>query len=554
VSSSPGLAPLGQAAGRLVLLRRLTAALADVLTPDDVVRAAFEHVLDVDSVVRAGLATSEGAGRELAFVASDDDSVTPTAVRWCHIDGQADVPVAEAVRTGVPVLVPSPADLASGYPHLHERQVGLGTQRMAALPLLDDERALGALLLSFGAAADFDDDEQAFLGAVAAVVAQAMKRALAYKAQATTSELLQRSLLPESLPDLDGLALGALYEPGGSGVDVGGDWYDVVPLPDGRVALALGDVMGKGVPAAVVMGQVRSALRAYALIDPDPAVVLQRLDLLVASLGVPEQIVTVAYAVVSPSRESLDIAVAGHPAPLLARPGREPHAVVVPPAAALGLRTGSWVTTTVALPPGSLLLFFSDGLVETRSLQLDEGVEELAQRLAATESRRRHPRELCPRLADAMRRHDSDDDVTMLAVLSTVGLDLLTASTQLPADSSATPLARRALAGWLTAWEVDAEVAEAATLCLSELVTNAVIHSGTAPRVTAQLDGERLLVAVQDRGNRGTARRTEDHEPTDISGRGLLLVEALATAWSAEHSADGTTVWFELDTGMARAG
>jgi anti-sigma regulatory factor (Ser/Thr protein kinase) len=208
----------------------------------------------------------------------------------------------------------------------------------------------------------------------------------------------------------------------------------------------------------------------------------------------------------------------------------------------------------VAVPPGSLLLFFSDGLVETRSLELDDGVEELAQRLAATERRRRHPRELCPRLADQMRRHDSDDDIALLAVLSTVGMHLQTASAELPADSSASPLARRTLARWLAAWDVDEDVAETAALCLSELVTNAVIHSGTSSRVTAHLDDERLLVSVQDRGSSGTARRTEDHEPTDISGRGLMLVEALATAWSAEHSADGTTVWFELDTGMPRAG
>jgi serine phosphatase RsbU (regulator of sigma subunit)/anti-sigma regulatory factor (Ser/Thr protein kinase) len=552
--SSPGLAPLGQAAGRLVLLRRLTAALADVLTPDDVARATFAQVLDVDGVVRAGLATSERAGRDLAFVASDDDSVTPTSVRWCRIEGQADVPLAEAVRTGVAVVLPSSDELAERYPHLHDRQVGLGTRRMAALPLLADDAAIGGLLLSFGVAADFDEDEQEFLAAVAAVVAQAMKRALAFRVQQTTSQLLQRSLLPESLPDLDGLALGAYYEPGGPGVDVGGDWYDVVPLADGRVAVALGDVMGKGVAAAVVMGQVRAALRAYALIDPDPGLLLERLDGLVASLGIAEQIVTVAYGVLSADRQQLDLGVAGHPAPLLARPGREPHAVAVPDGPALGLRGEGWQTTTVAVPSGSLLLFFSDGLVETRSLELDDGVEELAQRLAVTEARRRHPRELCPRLAGQMRRHDSDDDVALLAVLSTVGMHLQTATAELPADSSASPLARRTLARWLAAWDVDDDVAETAALCLSELVTNAVIHSGTSPRVTAQLDDERLLVSVQDRGSSGTARRTEDHEPTDISGRGLMLVEALATAWSAEHSADGTTVWFELDTGMPRAG
>lgn len=553
--SSAGLAPIGQAAGRLVLLRRLAAALADVLTPDDVARVCLDHVLRIEGVVRAGLATSERAGRELAFVVSDDDSVTPTSVRWCRIEGQADVPLAESVRTAAPVLVVSSEDLAARYPHLHDRQTQLGTRRMAALPLHDgDETVLGGLLLGFGEPGPFDADEQAFLDAVSAVVAQALKRALAFQVQQTTSQLLQRSLLPESLPELDGVALGAFYASGGSGVEVGGDWYDVVPLTDGRVAVALGDVMGKGVPAAVVMGQVRSALRAYALIDPDPAVLLGRLDVLVASLGVAEQIVTVAYGVLSADRGTLDVGVAGHPPPLLTRPGREPHALVVPAGPALGLRAGSWETTTVTVPPGSLLLFFSDGLVETRSLPLDEGVEELAQRLSATEPRRRHPRELCGRLADQMRRHDSDDDVTMLAVLSTVGMHLQTASTDLPADSSASPLARRALAGWLGAWQVHEDVAETAALCLSELVTNAVIHSGTKPRVTAQLDDDRLLVAVQDRGNRGTARRTEDHEPTDISGRGLMLVDALATAWSAEHSADGTTVWFELDTGMPRAG
>jgi serine phosphatase RsbU (regulator of sigma subunit)/anti-sigma regulatory factor (Ser/Thr protein kinase) len=430
---------------------------------------------------------------------------------------------------------------------MHERQVGLGSQAMAALPLHTGTISIGGLLLSFGRPADFDGDEQAFLAAVSAVIAQAMKRALAYQVQQTTSELLQRSLMPESVPDLEGLAMGAYYEPGGLGVDVGGDWYDVIPLADGRVVLALGDVMGKGVPAAVVMGQVRAALRAYALIDPEPGLLLSRLDTLVTSLGAPEQIVTVAYGVLSAERTELALGVAGHPAPVVIYPGEAPRQVDLTPGPALGLRAGPWPSVTIGFPPEALLLLFSDGLVESRSLPLETGVDELCDRLAATEQRRRHPRELCSRLAEMMRRHDADDDVAMLAVLNTVGTSLLSASAEFPADSSASPLARRALAGWLAAWSVDEDVAETAALCLSELVTNAVIHSGTSPRVTARLDDERLLVAVQDRGHRGTARRTEDHEPTDISGRGLMLVEALASAWSAEHGADGTTVWFELD-------
>lgn len=542
-----GLQPIGEAAGRLVHLRRLTAALADAMAPDDVVRATLTSALDIDGVVRAGVATSDGAGRELSFVASDDDVLGAGPVRWCRIEGLADVPLAEAVRGARTVFVGSLDELGARYPHMLEHQQGLGTRAMAALPLSVDDQPLGALLLSFGVDRGFDANEQAFFAAFAAQVTQAMKRALAFQVQQTTSELLQRSLMPESIPELDGLAMGAFYEPGGSGVDVGGDWYDVLPLGDGRVVVALGDVMGKGVPAAIVMGQVRAAMRAYALIDPEPGVLLGRLDALVGSLGVPEQIITVAYGLVDASRRRISVALAGHPPPLLAPPAHEPMVLDVPAGPPLGLGAGPWTSVTIDLPPNTPLLFYSDGLVETRGVELEQGLELLRLHVAELEHRRRNPRELCARLAELMHRSDADDDITMLAVMSTAGLRLLTATEEFPADTSASPLARRALARWLGAWGVAADVVETATLCVSELVTNAVIHSQTMPRVTARLDDERLLVLVQDHGNRGAARRPDDHDPTDISGRGLILVEALATAWSAEHSADGTTVWFELD-------
>jgi serine phosphatase RsbU (regulator of sigma subunit)/anti-sigma regulatory factor (Ser/Thr protein kinase) len=541
------LQPIGEAAGRLVHLRRLTAALADAMTPDDVARAALASALEVDQVVRAGVATSNGAGRELSFVASDDDTVSAAGVRWCRIEGLADVPLAEAVRSGDPVFLTSLDDFGRRYPHLVERQSGLGTRAMAALPMSVGAEPIGGLMLSFGAERSFDANEQAFLAALAAQVTQAMKRALKFQVQQTTSELLQRSLMPESIPELTDLAMGAYYEPGGSGVDVGGDWYDVFALSDGRVVVALGDVMGKGVQAAIVMGQVRSAMRAYALIDPDPSVMLARLDLLVTSLGVPEQIVTVIYGVISVDRRSISVAVAGHPPPLVAPPTEDPRVLEISAGPPLGLGAGPWDETEVALAPDTPLLFFSDGLVETRGIDLEDGVELLRQHIGALEHRRRNPRELCARLAEQMRRSDSDDDVTMLALMNTVGLRLQTASQEFPADTSASPLARRVLSTWLHTWGVTDDLVETAQLCVSELVTNAVIHAGTPARVTARLDDERLLVLVQDHGNRGAARRAEEHDPSDISGRGLLLVEALSSAWSAEHSADGTTVWFELD-------
>jgi serine phosphatase RsbU (regulator of sigma subunit)/anti-sigma regulatory factor (Ser/Thr protein kinase) len=547
VAYGPSRQPIGEAAGRLVHLRRLTASLADAVTPDDVARVALASVLEVDDVVRAGVATINGAGRELSFVASDDDTISAPAMRWCRIEGLADLPLAEVVRTGYPVFLDSLEDLDMRYPHMLERQRGLGTRAMAALPMAVGGEPIGGLLLSFAGDRRFDANEQAFLAAFAAQVTQAMKRALKFQVQRTTSELLQRSLMPESIPELLDLAMGAYYEPAGPGVDVGGDWYDVMALADGRVVVALGDVMGKGVPAAIVMGQVRSAMRAYALIDPAPTVVLSRLDTLVSSLGVPEQIVTVIYGVIDRDRTRIRMAVAGHPQPILAPPSEEPRVLDLATGPPLGIGAGPWEETEIGLPPDTPLLFFSDGLVETRGIELDDGIEILRQHIGKLEHRRRNPRELCARLAEELRRPDSEDDVTMLALMNTTGLQLKTASHEFPAEVWASPQARGVLASWLRTWGVTDDLVETAQLCLSELVTNAVIHAGTTTKVTARLDEERLLVLVQDRGNRGAARRDFAHDPADISGRGLLLVDALATAWSAEHSADGTTVWFELD-------
>lgn len=538
--------PTVSVAGRLLHLQELTAGLSEAMTPDDVARATLGAALRLDGVVRAGLAVNRGAGRELDFVASDDDAVTPAGVRWCHIDGLADVPLTVAVRREQPVLVHSLAELAARFPHLVERQRGLGTRAMAALPLSAGGRAVGALLLSFGGERTFDEDEQAFLGAVAAQVAQALRRGLAYQVEQTISERLQRSLLPESLPDIPGLQLGAYYRPGGHGVDVGGDWYDVLPLADGSVLVALGDVMGKGVPAAIVMGQVRSAVRAYALLDPDPALVLERLDELIATSATPEQIVTLALALLDPDHRRVRIAVAGHPPPVVV-PERGPARLwEVPTGPPLGLRAGPWPTAEGELPSGSTLLLYSDGLVESRSVELAAGIDELLGQVGALEARRRYPREMCARLG-AVVPGDVEDDVTLLAVMNAARRHVRSEVRDLPADPSSSRAARQFVGEQLAAWGLDEDVVATAQLCVTELVTNVLIHAGTPCRVTLHLDEGWLQVLVQDSGRHGVVQRADGHTPLDISGRGLALVEALTAGWSAERSADGTTVWFELE-------
>jgi serine phosphatase RsbU (regulator of sigma subunit)/anti-sigma regulatory factor (Ser/Thr protein kinase) len=538
-------------ADRLIDLQWLTAALGDTVSLDDVVRVTLQAALHLDGVVRVGIAVSRGAGRELSFVSSDEGAVSAAGVRWCTIDGYADVPLAQTVRDGDPVFLPSLADLQASYPHLVERQRSLGTRSLAALPLAIDGHRLGGLLLAYGGEREFDDDERAFLGAFTAQVTQALRRGIAFQAERSTSEQLQRSLMPHSLPDVDGLALGAHYQPGGLNVDVGGDWYDVVPLSDGSVVVSLGDVMGKGISAAIVMSELRAAMRAYALLDPTPGVVLDRLDNLVASLAVEEQIVTAVYGLVAPDRRSMTLSIAGHPPPLLVPASGRPQPVESDVGPTLGLRAGPWPETKVSLSDDVTVLFYSDGLVETRDIDFSRGLSHLCDRITELAPRRRNPRELCARLGELVWRLPVDDDVTILAAALTTSKRQLSGSTELPADASAAGRARRFVRRALADWDVDEEVADRAQLCASELVTNAVIHSGTPSKLTLRLDDACLLVMVQDEGNRGSVRQDDDVDPLRISGRGLALVDALSTAWSAEHSTDGTTVWCELGVSAA---
>lgn len=531
-------------AERLRRLEHLAAVLGDAVTIDDVARTALAEVMDVEGVVRGGIALSEGGGRELRFVASDPESLSPLGVRWCTIDGLDDVPLVEAFRSGQPVYLASVTDIETRFPNLAERQQRIGTRSMAAIPMLAEGGCIGGLLFSWNIELVLTPEQQAFLAAFAAQVAQAVKRGLAYQVQHTTSEQLQRSLMPHSLPELAGLNIGAHYQSGGANVDVGGDWYDVLHTDDGSVVLTLGDVMGKGVPAAVVMSEIRAATRAYALIDPDPSVVLERLNRLVAYLPVPDQVVTMLYGLVDPDRTTFTYAAAGHPPPLLISPSGRPAVLDEHTGPALGVGSFEWRSNTVSLQDGMTVLAYSDGLVESRELDLFAGIDLLRDRVAELAPRRRNPRELCARLSDLMGSQHAQDDVTILAV--TAAPDQSRATMELPGDPSAARQARQFVSRVLREWSIDEDTLDNAELCVSELVTNAVIHSGTTSSVTVQADREYVLVIVQDRGGRGAVRRPEELDPESVSGRGLTLVDALASAWSAEHSTDGTTVWFEL--------
>ena len=321
-------------------------------------------------------------------MASDDDTVSAAAVRWCRIEGLADIPLAEAVRTGDPVFLTVPDDLDAALP-AHARAPGVPRHvgRWPPCPCTSGTQPIGGLLLSFGRPADFDANDQAFLAAAsAAQVTQAMKRALKFQVQQTTSELLQRSLMPESIPDLTGLAMGAYYEPGGLGVDVGGDWYDVIPLADGRVAVALGDVMGKGVPAAIVMGQVRAAMRAYALIDPAPGRSCSAGWTRWSTHWVRRSRSSRSSTASSTPTGEHQAGGGRPPAPLLATADGGAEGARPRPGPPLGLSAGPWEAITSSFPPDTPLLFFSDGLVETPRHRAGRRHRDAARRTSASSS------------------------------------------------------------------------------------------------------------------------------------------------------------------------
>jgi PAS domain S-box-containing protein len=288
-------------------------------------------------------------------------------------------------------------------------------QAWVGLPLLAAGMPLGALRFSFGKPRTITEEERVFLEALAGQCALAVERAEMYEKEHAAAVTLQRSLLPDKLPSVSGLELDAKYLP--RTTEVGGDWYDVFRLPDRRLAVTVGDVMGKGLHAAAGMGRVRNALRALALTDPRPAAVLAGLDRLFTATEREEQVTTVTYLVIDPETGEGQAGNAGHPPTLLLTPGALP----VLDGAEAGTPLG-WASPrrqhAFRLPPGSTAVFYSDGLVENRVRGIDAGLDELVRVAAdAPQDLAGTPGLLIQYLLDNMLAgHEQDDDVTVLVM------------------------------------------------------------------------------------------------------------------------------------------
>jgi PAS domain S-box-containing protein len=409
---------LSAAALRTARLQQATSMLAEALTVEQVVEVITEVGRTAIGALRSAVALLEADGTRLRVVNDDLRDAPDSAGGQLTLESPS--VMTKAIATRRPVLVEDPEDLRRQF----EGELEIDPERVAAsderswvgLPLLAAGAPLGALRFSFGRPRKITEEERVFLEALAGQCQLAVERAGLYEREHTTAETLQRSLLPDQLPSVPGLVLGAMYRPAKK-MEIGGDWYDAFRLADQRLGVAVGDVMGKGLTAAAGMGRVRNALRALALTDPRPAAVLGGLDRLFSATEEDEQVTTLAYLVIDPETGEGVLGNAGHLPALVLEAGCAPRFCEVEEGTPLGVPSPR-KQRKFSLRPGSTAVFYSDGLVENRKRGLDKGLEELAALAArADEGLLAQPERLLEYLVERMLAgHEQDDDVTVLVM------------------------------------------------------------------------------------------------------------------------------------------
>jgi PAS domain S-box-containing protein len=390
-----------------------------------------------------------------------------------------------------------------------------------AVPL----RAAGEL---FGAVAVGGANGTTPVGQRAALIAHAteraaliIRRALLLEREQHVASTLQHDLLPHSLPDLPGVSLASHFRAGGHGIEVGGDWYDVIPLAGGRVGLVVGDVAGRGVAAAARMGQLRSVARAYALEGHSPAAFAQRMNVYHRALS-PDDLTTIVYAVIEPDRDRMSFVNAGHPPPLIVPPRGTPRLLegVTPPLGVSDLPVHP--ETVVDFPPGTAIVLYTDGLVERRGEGVDTGLKRLLTAAAATRAGLDALRDRV--VESCLGPSSGDDDVTALFVRAEPELGPSARFTLSP-DAEALGALRRMLRRWLGEAGAAPDDVAAVTMAANEAWQNAIEHAHAfAPvpiSVSFERRGDEVFITTHDAGG-GTRSETDPDR-----GRGLPLMQAL---------------------------
>lgn len=555
-------------------------ALAEARSTAEVLRVAAG--LSMPGFSPNGLAVFGAAGDRLVPIGQHGFEIDDEAV-FTRLDLPAGYPAAEVIRTGRAVYLSSPEDYKARYPEIWPLVQDFGRQSWAFLPLTVAGRTMGSWMAAFGYQVAFTPDERSVLTTVARMLAQALSRAGAAESERELTDGLQRSMLPTVGPRIPGMSIAARYVPTGGGLQVGGDWYDMIPLPGstsrteaggGRFALVIGDVQGHDVRAAGLMGQLRIALRAYASEGHRPDAVLSRASRFLHGMtsgdegSADPRFATCLYVEADPATGVLDVARAGHPDLAI----RMADGTVLNRPTAGGLPLGidpdaDYPTTRIILDPGETLLLCTDGLIETGGHDMDTGwkriraileehdgdLETLADTLVQTvlgPPSHHSTGPLADRREDDIavlllhRQADGQGGAGPVAVRPTTRRTMLSVAQAEPEQVAA---ARRQLRELLHDWSSPDQV-DSAVLLLSELLTNVLVHTDADALLLAEVragpGGRRMRVEVADTSDELPHRR----RPGELasSGRGLMLIELLADAWGVDPRGEGKCTWFEL--------
>ncbi|MFC9624467.1 SpoIIE family protein phosphatase [Streptomyces sp. NPDC056930] len=553
VTGVPGSAGLSL----LYALQRL----ADMLnraTAMEHVTGAAEFCVMAPFRARAMALTSAADGRLWVLGHSGDSAHLVRELHASALHGEA--PAVRAVR-GRALFVPGASGSSAGRrdgaddrSHATAYLPLVGSRHVVDLPMAEDAPVVGVCCLSFDGPRTFPPEERAVLTMMAGLLGSAVQRIRLSAGRRSLAEGMQRRLLPAMLAEAPRLTTTARYRPARAAGEVGGDWYDVMTLPDDRVVLVIGDVEGHTLESAAVMGQLRTAVAAYATEGHRPAALLERTERLLSRLGT-ELLATCCVVSVDTETGAAEVALAGHPAPLVRLPDGRVRRLRAPANVPLGLHMRNpYLSREHTLPPGAVLVLYSDGLhgpdhddVHVRlaadGRQVGTDLERLADHLLVDTSGRRDDAALL------LARYEGTDD----------GTAPRTARFHVHRrDLRGVGAARGFVDECLCEWGL-AELSDELVLITSELVTNALIHAGSDVDLRLRAFGDRVRLEVRDSDSDPpvpTAHSlTAEGSARAEHGRGLFLVDALAHTWNTSPSGRGKTVWLEMDIpGAAGAG
>ncbi|MFF7308770.1 SpoIIE family protein phosphatase [Streptomyces sp. NPDC008137] len=501
-----------------------------------------------------GLADGSAELRRVAFASAVSDEPfagtgVPVSVGAVH-HYPFNSPCADALRTARPQFVPG--------------EDGGLVQSTLAVPMVAHDTVVGLVQFARTKGSEpFGDRDRDLAVELAARAAVCIDNARLYRREHERALILQRSLLPPGDPEASGLDIACRYLPGnvntGRPSEVGGDWFDVIELPGHRTALVVGDVMGRGLRAAVAMGELRTAVRTLAQLDLEPAEVLSQLDEIARGLGAPGGVTqatraarrpreadlsevylaTCVYAVYDSVTRRCTFANAGHLPPVLVEPGESALMLDVPPGMPLGVGGEPFEEVEVELPEGALLALYTDGLVESRDHPLDEGLQAF---VSALSDPGQPLEDVCDHVLNTLDTHHGEDDIALLMARVQGLPNESVGDWTLPREPRSVGRAREYARAQLLSWDMEPLV-DTTELLVSELVTNALRYGEGEIRLRLLLD-RTLVCEVWDSGLvQPRRRRARD---TDEGGRGLQLVGLLSAAWGSRRTPLGKTVWFEL--------